>query len=443
MRIKFVVSVLGLAMGAVAHGQAVPAGTSVTSSNLGPNLPNLDGILHYALSASEVVQYGYYGDGEVTQSTVLSGDIGYTAKSTVRPFSMLLNGGVILGNQSGQGTSYYTSATAAQGLVTRHWNFNISDTVSYLPQSPTVGLSGIAGVGDIGSLPVQGPSAGPAGGVLSTDGNRISNTLSGGAERLITHNTSISGTGSWSILHFLDNSNGLNWSQVSGEVAINRRLDPRSSVSVNAVYSTFNYGGGSGNAGSGVVTQPDIETRGLNLAYERVLSRTLSMSLSAGPQWVSSSNSTLVPASLNVAASANLSYQRRLTSASVGYTRGVNGGSGVLAGALADSVVGYLGHTYGRRWVTSLTTTFTHTAGLTQLANGGSVVPVNEVFETIYGGAQVTRAFGTHFSGYVSFSTQHQTTNLPSGAPNAQLGTSQTFGVGVTYTPRSTRLGQF
>ncbi len=129
----------------------------MTTSNLGPNLPNLDGILHYALSASEMVQYGYYGGGVVTHSTVLSGDVAYTAKSTIRPFSMLFSAGVILGNQSGQGTSYYTSATASQGYVTRHWDFNISDTVSYLPQSPTVGLSGIAGVGDLGSSPDARP----------------------------------------------------------------------------------------------------------------------------------------------------------------------------------------------------------------------------------------------------------------------------------------------
>ncbi len=42
----------------------------------------LDGVLHYSMSASEVVQFGYYGPGEVTHSTIaLSGDVAYTAKS--------------------------------------------------------------------------------------------------------------------------------------------------------------------------------------------------------------------------------------------------------------------------------------------------------------------------------------------------------------------------
>jgi hypothetical protein len=438
MKIRFALSVLGLAVGSMAYGQAIPAGPSMTTSNLGPNLPNLDGILHYALSASEVVQYGYYGGGEVTQSTVLSGDIAYASKSTVRPFSLLLNAGVILGNQYGQGTGYYTSATVAQGYVTRHWSFNVADTVSVLPQSPTVGLSGIAGTGDLGSVPVQGPSEGPAGGILSTSGRRISNTLSGGVERLLTRDTSISGSGSWSILHFPDNSDGLDWSSVLGEVALNHRLDARSSVSVNAVYSTFDYG-----SNGSSFNQPNIETRGLNLSYQRVLSRTFSMGVSAGPQWVSSSNSTLVPDSLHAAVSANLAYQRHFTSASLSYTRGVNGGSGVLPGALADSFSAYAGHTYGRKWVASVSATYTHTSGLAYINSGESTAPLQEVFDTVYGGAQLTRGFGQHFSGYLSYAAQNQTSNLPVAATNATIGTAQTFGIGVTYTPRSTRLGQF
>jgi hypothetical protein len=43
----------------------------------------------------------------------------------------------------------------------------------------------------------------------------------------------------------------------------------------------------------------------------------------------------------------------------------------------------------------------------------------------------------------LTYSAQNQTTNLPVGAPNALSGTSQTFGIGVTFSPRSTRLGQF
>ena len=443
MKFRIAVSTLLLTVSSISYGQAVPAGgtpmSSMTANSVGPNLPDLDGVTHYALSASETIQLGYYGPGEVTHSTVLSGDVAYTAKSRTLPFSMLFAGGGVFGNQSGQGTTGYANLALSQGLVTRSWVFNISDSVSFLPQSPTTGLSGIPGVGDIGTLPVQGPVEGPAGGILSNAGNRIANSLSGSAERQLNRNTSISGSGSWAVLHFLDDSganSGLDNSQVSGIVALNRRLDARSSISLNAVYSTISYSGSA-------ISEPDIETRGINLTYQRVLSRTLSVNVSAGPQWTSSSDSTFIPSRLGVAVTAGLSYARGFTTASVGYSHGVNNGSGVLPGAESDGVFGTWGHTYGRKWVVAATGAYTHTSGLTQLATGSSIVPTNEIYNTVFGGVQLTRGFSTHFSGYVSAGAQDQTNNFSLGAQNALNGTSETFGIGVTFTPRSTRLGQF
>jgi hypothetical protein len=442
MKFRLAVSVLLLTTGSISYGQAVPAGgtpmSPVTTNTVGPNLPDLDGIVHYALSASEIAQLGYYGSGVTTYSTTLSGDAAYTAKSIVYPTNLTLAGGVILANQSSQGTTGYVSAALSQGYVTRTWVFNISDSISFLPQSPTTGLSGIPGVGDLGAAPVQGPVAGPAGGIFSTAGNRIANSLTGSVERQLDRSTSLSGSGSWSTLRFLDSNDSFDSSQVSGVVALNRRIDARSSVSLNAVYSTFSYSGS-----ANTTFQPDIETRGINLSYQRVLSRSFSMSVSAGPQWTSSSNSTLIPSTLNAAASAGLSYQHRFTTASVNYSHGVNGGSGVLPGALSDSVFATVAHTYGRNWVASLNAAYTRSAGLTELSNGTTLVPVHSVFDTVFGGAQLTRRINTHFSGYVSYEAQNQSENNVFAGQNALNGTSQTFAIGITFTPRSTRLGQF
>jgi hypothetical protein len=452
MKIRIVLSVLLLMSTSTFYGQAIPAGTitPISSIGSGPNLPNLDGVVHYALSASEAIQFGYYGSGVVTNSAILSGDVGYTAKSELRPFSLLAAGGVILANQSGQGTTGFINGVISQGYITRNWNFNISDSVSFLPQSPTTGLSGIPGVGDLGSVPVTGPVEGPAGGIFSVSGNRVANSLTGSVERNIGRETSISGSGSWSLFHFLgDNASTVGLfdnSVVSGMVAINRRLDARSSMNVNAVYSTFSYTGSSTgltqliNAG---LAQPDIETRGINLSYQRLLTRSFSFNVSGGPQWVSSSNSTLIPSAINAAVSGGLSYSRGLTNASVGYSRGVNAGSGVLAGALTDTVYASVGHNYGRRWVAALSAGYTHSAGLTQLPGQPSQAPVNEVYDTTFGAAQLTHGFTPRFSGFVSYEAQHQSSNNAVARQNVLNGTSQTFAVGVTFTPRSTRLGQF
>lgn len=441
MNFRLAVSVLLLTTGSISYGQAVPAGgtpmSPMTTNTVGPNLPDLDGIVHYALSASEIAQLGYYGSGVTTYSTTLSGDVSYTAKSIVYPTNLTVAAGVIFENQNGQGTTGYTSVAISQGYTTRKWVFDISDSFSFLPQSPTTGLSGIAGVGDLGAVPVQGPVAGPAGGIFSIGGNRIANSLTGSVERELTRQTSVSGSGSWTVLRFLDNDAYDN-SQITGTVALNRRIDARSSVSLNAVYSTYSYSGAQIAA-----FQPDIETRGINLSYQRVLSRSFSMSVSAGPQWISSNNSTLIPSSLNAAASASLSYQHKLLTASVNYSHGVTGGSGVLPGALSDTVSGSVGRTYGHDWVASLNGGYSHSAGLTQFLNGSNLVPVNAVYDTVFGGAQVTRRISLHFSGYASYEAQNQSESNGHIGLNAQNGTSHTFAIGITFTPRSTRLGQF
>jgi hypothetical protein len=440
-KIRFAVSALVLTAGPVCYGQAIPAGTSAMSPTTGLNLSSLDGIVHYAVSGSEVINFGYYGQGQVTNSSAISGDVSYTAKSQVHPFSFLFAGGIVLPNSSGQSTSYYSSAAVSQGLITRSWVFNVSDSVSFLPQSPSVGLSGIPGVGDLGAVPVQGPIDGPAGGILSTSGNRIANSLTGSAERQINHNTSISGSGSWSFLDLLEGSNGFDSSTVSGSVAANRRLNARSSLSLSAGYSTFDYG--NNGTGQGGTAAPSINNKSLSLSYQRTLSRRLSLSLSAGPQWVSSSNSALVPSSLSAGVSAGLSYSRGLTGSSLSYSRGINPGSGVLPGSESQNVAASIGHTYGKKWMTSASASYGHSDGLARIAVLQSLVDVHEVFDTVVGGVQVTRGFGPHISGYASYSISHQSSKNSLPGLNAFDGTSQSLGFGVSYSPRSTRLGQF
>ena len=438
---KIAVSAMGL-MGSClpyAYGQAVPAGVAnISVSPSSPTLPTLDGVIHYALSASEIVQYGYYGTGEVTSSSSLSGDVSYSGKSAVRPFSLLFAGGILIPNQGGQSLSTFQSIAVSQGLVTRHWIFNVTDSFSFLPQSPTVGLSGIPGVGDLGLDPPQGPVVGPAGGVLSISGDRISNSLSGSVERQLSRATSISGSGSWNKLYFLDKYAGLNSDSYAGVVALNRRIDQRSSVSVSAVYSVFSYSGPE----AGPET-PNFQTKGINVSYQRTLNREFGVSATIGPQWVSSSNSQLIPSSLNLSGSAALSYSHRYTHGSLSWTRGVNAGSGVLAGALSDSVMGGIGRSYGPNWVLSLNAGYTHSSGLAIYPIGPGFIAANQTFNTVYGGGQATRRISSTMSGYLSYTIQDQSNANQIDIGNALSGTSQTFGIGITYSPRSTHLGQF
>jgi hypothetical protein len=428
---------LPLTLSSVSYGQAVP--TAVATPGPSTKLSPVDGVVHYALNASDLVQIGQYNSGELTNAVSLSGDIAYESKNIAKPFTMLYAGGVLFSNEYGYGTTTFQNFAISQGLVTRNWVFGVSDSVSYLPQSPTTGLSGIPGVGDLGAVPIEGgPTLGPAGGVLSYASDRVANSLNGNVERRLTANTSVSGSAAWSILRYINN-NGIDNTEVSAQGGVNHRIDARDSVSANGTYSTFTYDSAGNN----------FHTDGVNGHFQRLLSRTLTMDVSAGPEWITSSNTALIPSRVIVAANAGLSYQRRYTNARVNFSRGVNGGSGVQPGALSNSVSAAAGRTWGRDWVAAASATYTYTSGLIQ--NGTSITPTgtatpiftNGTSKTFYGGVQVTRRLSNYLAGFVSYTAQNQSITGSLAEQNAFSGLAQTFGIGITFTPRSTRLGQF
>jgi hypothetical protein len=438
------ISMMVVVLGARAFGQALPTATEVVTpspSGTGPRVSWVDGTVHYALSASQVIQHGYYGSG-VSGSTALSGSVGWVSMSEVHPSTLLFAGGVLIG-QSGQGTSTYQNIALSQGLIKGKWIFNVSDSFSFLPQSPTVGLSGIPGVGDVGTVPIPGPSSGPAGGVLTYSGNRIANYLSGDIERRLTGRTSISGAGSWSLLHFIDENAGLDTRTISGEVAINHRINVRNTTSLSAVYATYDTTGIFATLPPGFPNNSvTYETKGINVSYSRQWTRALATDVSAGPQWIQSSAAQLIPDKLNFYVNAGAGYTRQLMNYSIRYNHGVNGGSGVQPGAIADNFSASVGRNFGRQWAVSAAFSYSHTTGLLLLfpSAGGAI---NGATDTEYGTLQVTHGFTRTISGYASYTAQNQSLNRVLSTQNAFSGLSHTFGVGITWAPQSKRLGEF
>lgn len=420
-----------------AEGQAEPSAIAPYSPGRTlATIPNVDGSFQYALNASELIQTGYQGGGGTATSTSLSGDVAYYSKNTARPFSLLYGGGVLLTNRTGQSTAPFQTLSLSQGLITGRWVFGLSDSVSYLPQAPTTGLSGVAGTGDLGSTPIN-TGLEPAQNVLtSTNVTRVSNSLNGQIERRLTGSTSITGTGSYGLVRYL-NGNGLDNTQVNGIVSVNHRLDGRNSVFVNAGYGVFSYPGGG-----------TFQTKNLNFGYERLVSRKLTLDVSGGPFWVNSSSELGIPPRMSIGVDVGVTYVHRLANATAHYTRGVNGGSGVQPGAISDTVFGILQRSFGRDWSGSVNASVSHNQGLTQNA-GQALATVGTQNLLLIGnststfaGVQVTRRFGQSFSGYATYTALQQSTSAVVGNPYILSGLANTFSVGVSFSPRSAHLGQ-
>ena len=146
-------------LGRIAHGQAAPTASGAPAFNPGPNLPSIQGNFQFALSASEIVQLGVSGYSGVASTSSLSGNLEYVSRSVARPFSMFYGGGILYSPQLyGGDPTTFQSLTLSQGFISGGWAMGLSDSASYLPNSPTTGLEGVPGVGDQGIQPILDPN---------------------------------------------------------------------------------------------------------------------------------------------------------------------------------------------------------------------------------------------------------------------------------------------
>jgi hypothetical protein len=410
-----------MAIAPSALAQALPAAEASTPST-GFALPRAEGTLRYAVSASETLTWGYYGAGAASASN-LSGDLAYLSSSKTDPFSMIFSGGHSW-STSNQPSYTFLNLALSQVITTRLWSFIVADSVSYLPSTPTAGLSGVPGVGDVPAGPL--PSGVDNGqGVLTDYSTRVSNAASGTLSINFTGKTSLSGTGVYGITRFLNDAYGLDSTQESGSGALTHRFDVRNTLSANYVYSSFTY----------QVGLPGFTNQTATLRYTHQFTRKFSGIVAAGPQWTTL-NIPGNPPTLSLYAQAAANYTGRFSHATLSYVRSANSGYGVIAGAIADSVQFTVGRTFDRVWNCSATAAYTQASNLAG-ANGGTFTS-----NTVVGSGQISRALGRSFSTYASYTIERQSNSGSAATVDLYSGLTQVAGFGLTFSPTAYHLGR-
>jgi hypothetical protein len=410
-----------LALAPAAAAQVAPAAVRTVPSP-GFQLPTFGGSLSYALSASQSVSTGFYNQGGAAVSTNVSGDLAYLSSSVNHPFSAIYSGAVLAGDANQQ-TEVVQNLALSQVFNTRFWGFTFTDAVSYLPLSPSTGLAGIPGLGDLGVPPVvTGPVTGQ--GALTGYAPRVSNSSTVSVSRRISGKTSLEGTGSFVLQRFTDDQPGLiDSNQAAGSLGINHVLGARSSVSANYTMSKITY-------------NPDLFDSAFNLqsvsfGYTRQFSRSFSLNAQLGPQWIKTSAGGSPHTTLDLATDTILEYRNRQTTATLGYVRGANSGFGVIPGGFSDSVNGSARRTFFRIWNIAATVNYTRTSDPAALE-----LPHFSV-GTLVAGVQGSRALTRTMSAYASYNAQHQSTSGAADTSGAFRGLYQVVSFGVTYSPRT------
>ena len=418
---RVALSLLALALSPLSFARAQAIVAAVGPSP-GFQLPTTSGTLHYGLSFSERATLGYEGDNSTYYSTNFSGNLGYLSESRVHPFSAIYSGGYLLGT-NGQPSSQYHDLAFSQVLTFGRWTAVVGDSVAYLPESAAGGLSGIPGVGDANLTPGL-PGTYLDQSILNRNITRISNIATGSLTRQITGATGIFGAGSFGVDRYIGaGGTGIddNNSSVSG--GINHRINPRTSTGAVYSYGRYSY------TGQSIVTSSQT----FSLQVSRQFSRKLSGSASAGPQWISA-NTPLIPSQLSYALGANLTYAGKNTSSSVGFSRGTSAGSGVITGAISNSLFAGVQRRFGPGWQGAANVFYVRSQSL---ATGA----FNVNFDQVVGVLQVNRAISRNFSAYASYSAERQIDNGPIASAILFNGLSQTLGFGITYSPESIHVG--
>ncbi|MCU1241329.1 MAG: hypothetical protein JWO71_2055 [Candidatus Acidoferrum typicum] len=363
------------------------------------------------------------GNSSPATSTYVSGRLALN-KISARSETLLdyLAAGAFATN-SNQGNSIVQSVDFAETIKGGRWSHVFGDQFTYLPGS-SFNFGGLGGLGNFGlGLSSVGLTPGfrqdlvPNQSVL-TNAAAISNAAFVQTTYALGYRSSLNFFGTYGTLHFLDNG-FQNSSSVSGGASYGYLLSPLNSMAVSYGFNRFIF--------PHLPVGADSHT--VQLSFARRITGRMSFQAGAGPE-IQVYRSPLAGSGtvLSWTANAGVNYRLREWGASLYYSHSLGGGSGVLAGAEADTVSGHLSRGFGK-WRGFTSVGYARNRALQQTSIH-VIAP-----QSWFGGAQISRGFGTLGSFFLSYNASRQSSlaavcSVPACASNQLM---QTISVGYNW----------
>ena len=416
--------------------------------NLQPDYTPLTGMLNAGLGFPEV-KHSYWVPGVQFSSMVQSNGFNssgssdwYASNYVVGTLSLLeawrrsqlalnYSGGGTFSSGSTQGNSGYQQLAFAESFLLNRWIVQIVDQFAQLPQSAFgfgVGTSlGVPGVG--GSL---GPTIPGVGNnylanqtIFGGNGPRYTNSVVAQATYQLTRRSSITASGSYGILHFVDPGN-IDTDSVFGGLGYNYKLNSKDTIGVFYQFASYHYHGSPQAYGSQTVSA----------AYSRKITGRLALSLYGGPQFTSTRVTVGTTSSTTGGyASAFLNYTLEKGAISGSYLHGLSGGSGLLAGSIEDQVNFSAIRRLSRVWSAHANVGFAHNRTVINSTGTAS----NPSYNTWFAGAGIGRPIGRNLRFSLAFSENVENNypgcNVP-GCGTSSTSSGQQVTVSFQWNPR-------
>jgi hypothetical protein len=281
------------------------------------------------------------------------------------------------------------------------WTTMVGEQFSYTPESPF----GFGGLGSLNNLGVGlgglvGSNPGfqsgflPGQSILVNGSPQISNAVIGEVDYSLSHRASLSFTGSYDLLDFVDEG-FQNSSSATFQGGYNYQLDRLNSIAVLYRYSSTMLTG----------LSQGIQDHSVQLSYARRITGHMSFQVGGGPD-VQIFKSPLTGPSTVVSwtTSTSLNYQYRHLTTGFTYSHAVTGGSGVLPGAQTDQFSGNLGRSINRDWESTVSAGYARNQAFEQTTlNSKNATP-----QSWFVSAQLNRHFVRYGSLFLAYGASGQ-----------------------------------
>jgi hypothetical protein len=320
-----------------------------------------------------------------------------------------LGGGTIsIGGSAGDSTLQQLGVTEA--LNWKRLKLQFIDQFSLLPESSFgyAGLGSGVGLPGGGSLGLQ-PGLTPGDSILTTRGLRATNSFLTEADIFLDRRSSITVAGGYSLLHYFDNDL-IDFGDAIFQAGYNYQLTAKDTVGFFYRFSGYRYSG----------FNQSINDNSFQASYGRRVTGRFSFQIQGGPDitYVSSPLTTTTTGTTTGgqmreifwSLSTTAQYQWQKVGFGAQYAHGVSGGSGVLLGALSDTVSASAGRQLTRQLNGSVDVGYSRNKGINPFGTTGTT-PTAQSFGYWYGGVNFGRTLGRALDVSLSYQLQHQSSN--------------------------------
>src|ERR1700723_86513 len=317
-----------------------------------------------------------------------------------------LGGGTIsIGGSAGDSTLQQLGVTEA--LNWKRLKLQFIDQFSLLPESSFgyAGLGSGVGLPGGGSLGLQ-PGLTPGDSILTTRGLRATNSFLTEADIFLDRRSSINVAGGSPPLHYLY-IDLIDLRDTIFQAGYNYQLTAKDTVGFFYRFSGYRYSG----------FNQSINDNSFQASYGRRVTGRFSFQIQGGPDitYVSSPLTTTTTGTttggqmreIYWSLSTNAQYQWQKVGFGAQYAHGVSGGSGVLLGALSDTVSASAGRQLTRQLNGSVDVGYSRNKGI----NPFGTTPTAQSFGYWYGGVNFGRTLGRALDVSLSYQLQHQSSN--------------------------------